>query len=152
MLRRYTAILRHCGAIQGVSVTNRSVCLWLMCALAASSSVLAAPPQTLNDLVDKNTQARGGMTALHAMRSLTLRGKLLVNEGQIELGFVQIVERPSNIRVEASIQGLTQVQAYNGTIGWQIGRHKKPRGDDRRLRRLARRCKEQGQPTRISRH
>jgi hypothetical protein len=91
-----------------------------MCALAASSSVLAAPPQTLNDLVDKNTQARGGMTALHAMRSLTLRGKLLVNEGQIELGFVQIVERPSNIRVEASIQGLTQVQAYNGTIGWQI--------------------------------
>ncbi len=60
------------------------------------------------------------MTALHAMRSLTLRGKLLVNEGQIELGFVQIVERPSNIRVEASIQGLTQVQAYNGTIGWQI--------------------------------
>jgi hypothetical protein len=94
-------------------------CLLLIAALSASSIAPAAPTQ-LDDLVAKNIQARGGIEAIHAMQSLTYRGKLLVNDGQIELGFVQIVERPSNIRVEASIQGLTQIQAYNGTIGWQI--------------------------------
>ena len=99
---------------------HRRVSLLLIGALSASSIAQAAPAQALDDLVAKNIQARGGIAALHAMRSLTLRGKLLVNEGQIELGFVQTVERPSNIRVEASMQGLTEVQAYNGTIGWQI--------------------------------
>jgi hypothetical protein len=94
---------------------------WLLIgALSASWVAYAAPTPSLDDLVAKNIQARGGIAALHAMRSLNIRGKLLVNDGQIELGFVQTVERPSNIRVEASIQGLTQVQAYNGTIGWQI--------------------------------
>src|SRR5580658_4570220 len=99
---------------------NRSTSLLLIGALCASAIAQAAPTQALDDLVAKNIQARGGIAALHAMRSLTFRGKLLINDGQIELGFVQTVERPSNIRVEASMQGLTEVQAYNGTIGWQI--------------------------------
>ena len=99
---------------------NRCFSLLLISALTASSIAPAAPAQPLDDLVAKNIQARGGIVALHAMRSMTLRGKLLVNDGQLELGFVQTVERPSNIRVEASIQGLTQVQAFNGTVGWQI--------------------------------
>jgi hypothetical protein len=99
---------------------NRCFSLLLISALTASSIAPAAPAQPLDDLVAKNIQARGGIVALHAMRSMTLRGKLLVNDGQLELGFVQTVERPSNIRVEARIQGLTQVQAYNGTVGWQI--------------------------------
>jgi hypothetical protein len=94
--------------------------LLLIGALCASSMAQAAPAQALDDLVAKNIQARGGISALHAMRSLTFRGKLLINDGQIELGFMQTVERPSNIRVEASIQGLTQIQAYDGAIGWQI--------------------------------
>jgi hypothetical protein len=92
----------------------------LIGALSASSIAHAAPTESLDDLVAKNIQARGGIAALHAMRSLTYRGKLLVNDGQIELGLVQTVARPSNIRVEVSIQGLTQIQAYNGTTGWQI--------------------------------
>jgi hypothetical protein len=99
-------------------MNRRSVIL--MCALGASFVAQAAPTQSVDDLVAKNIQARGGIAALHAMRSLTYRGKLLVNDGQIELGLVQTVARPSSIRVEVSIQGLTQIQAYNGTIGWQI--------------------------------
>jgi hypothetical protein len=99
---------------------NRKTSLLLIGVLGALSVAQAAPTPTLDNLVAKNVQARGGIAALHAMHSLTLRGKLLVNDDQFELGFVQTVERPANIRVEASIQGMTQVQAYNGTIGWQI--------------------------------
>jgi hypothetical protein len=99
---------------------NRSTLLLSFGLLSASSLVHAASTQVLDDLVAKNAQARGGIAALHAMRSLTIRGKLLVNGGELELGFVQSIERPSNIRVDMSIQGLTQVQAFNGTVGWQI--------------------------------
>jgi len=94
--------------------------LLLICAFSGGSLVHAAPTPALDDLVAKNIQARGGIAALHAMHSLSFRGKLLINDGQIELGFAQTVERPSNIRVEVSIQGLTQIQAFDGKIGWQI--------------------------------
>src|SRR6202142_2412003 len=99
---------------------SRTISLLLFVALAAASIVRAASPLALDEMVAKNIQARGGITALHAMHSLTLRGKLLVNEDQFELGFVQTVARPSSIRVEASIQGMTQIQAYDGAVGWQI--------------------------------
>lgn len=99
---------------------NRGISLLWLVALAAASMAGAASAPVLDELVAKNIQARGGITALHAMHSLTLRGKLLVNDGQIELGFVQTVARPSSIRVEASLQGMTEIQAYNGAIGWQI--------------------------------
>ncbi len=99
---------------------NRGISLLVLGMLCAASTALAASAPALDDLVAKNILARGGITALHAMHSLTLRGKLLVNDGQFELGFVQTVARPRSIRVEASIQGLTQVQAYDGSTGWQI--------------------------------
>jgi hypothetical protein len=101
---------------------KRMVSWLLIGALGATGLATAAPAPTptLDELVAKNAQARGGIAALHAMRSLSFRGKLLVNDGQIELGFLQTVQRPADIRVEASIQGMTQIQAYNGTIGWQI--------------------------------
>jgi len=86
--------------------------------MAAMSAAAAVP--TLDDLVARNIEAKGGLDAVHAMRSLTLKGKLLINDGQFELGYVQIVTRPASVRIEASIQGLTQVQAFDGTAGWQI--------------------------------
>ncbi len=98
---------------------NRRQWLPVVCASAVLQAV-AAPPLTLEELVARNIDARGGLTALHAMQSQTLQGKLLVNGGQIELGYRQVVQRPASIRVEASLQGLTQVQAYDGKDGWQI--------------------------------
>jgi len=38
----------------------------------------------------------------------------------IELRYVAIVERPQSIRYEAQLQGLTQVQAFDGSQAWQI--------------------------------
>lgn len=42
-------------------------------------------------------------------------GKLLVNGGAIELHVVQCQKRPGLTRMEATLQGLTIVQAYDGT-------------------------------------
>jgi hypothetical protein len=101
--------------------TNRSLSPWLcgsllMCGLAARA--VSAP--TLEQLVTQNIEARGGAAALGAMKSLRIQGKLLIQDGQFELQYVQTVRRPASIREEATIQGLTQVQAFDGTTGWQI--------------------------------
>ena len=76
---------------------------------------------TVDELVAKNIEAKGGATALHDLQSLRLTGKLLVQEGaQIELAFVQIKKRPDEVRTEASLQGMTQIEAYDGKEGWKI--------------------------------
>jgi hypothetical protein len=77
-------------------------------------------PLTVDALVAKNIEAKGGIDALHAVRSLQLKGKMLVNEGQIELAYTQTKKRPGQVRAEATLQGMTLVQAYDGTQGWKI--------------------------------
>jgi len=76
---------------------------------------------TVDELVSKNIEAKGGATALRDLQSLRLTGKLLVqNGGEIELGYVDIKKRPDEVRTEASLQGMTQIQAYDGKEGWKV--------------------------------
>jgi hypothetical protein len=75
---------------------------------------------TVDELVAKNIQAKGGATALRALQSLRLTGKMLVNQGQIELRYVETKARPSKIRIDATLQGMTAVNAYDGKDGWKI--------------------------------
>jgi len=76
---------------------------------------------TADELVSKNIEAKGGATALHDLQSLRLAGKLLVQQGgQIELAYLQIKKRPDEVRTEASLQGMTQIQAYDGKEGWKV--------------------------------
>jgi hypothetical protein len=76
---------------------------------------------TVDELVAKNIEAKGGATALHDLQSLRLTGKLLVQFGaQIELAYLQIKKRADEVRTEASLQGMTQIQAYDGKEGWTV--------------------------------
>ena len=88
--------------------------------IAASTSIHAAKIWTVDELVDKNIEARGGIAAIRAMKSLKLTGKLLLNQGQFEMAIVQTFKRPAQVKFEATVQGLTQTQAYDGKSGWQI--------------------------------
>ena len=75
---------------------------------------------TVDTLVARNIEAKGGIDALHAVQSLRLKGKMLVNQGQLEFTYTQTKKRPGQIRTEATLQGMTLVQAYDGTEGWKI--------------------------------
>ena len=75
---------------------------------------------TLDQLVSKNIEAKGGADALNALQTLRLSGKMLVRQGQIELGCLQIKKRPDEVRDEASLQGMTQIEAYDGKEGWRV--------------------------------
>jgi hypothetical protein len=75
---------------------------------------------TVDELVAKNIEAKGGATALNSLQSLRSAGKLLVQQGQIELGYLQTKKRPDEVRTEASLQGMTQIEAYDGKDGWKV--------------------------------
>ncbi len=75
---------------------------------------------TVDTLVAKNIEAKGGADALRAVQSLRLKGKMLVNSGQLEFLYTLTKKRPGQARVEATLQGMTLVQAYDGTEGWKI--------------------------------
>lgn len=79
-----------------------------------------AKQMTVDELVAKNLEAKGGAEAVKALQSLKMTGKVLVNQGQMELGFAETRKRPNNIRNEISLQGMTAVNAFDGSEGWKI--------------------------------
>lgn len=85
---------------------------------AAETQDQKAP--TLDELVAKNIEAKGGADALRTLQSLKSTGKLIVNEGQLRLAYVEIKKRPGEVRAEFTLQGMTAVQAYDGKEGWKI--------------------------------
>jgi hypothetical protein len=90
---------------------------------AALIMVLTAPAvlaYSAAELAEKNIDARGGTDKVNAIHSLRLSGKMLVNAGTLELAYTALISRPHSIRNEAQLQGLTLVQAYDGTQAWQI--------------------------------
>ena len=96
--------------------------------MAVSCLGALAPAQTAEELVNKNIEAKGGVEKMKAIHSVRMTGKL--NAGQ---GFVATVNqentRPNLVRQTFSLQGMTAIQAYDGSEGWQIqpfGGHKDP--------------------------
>lgn len=75
---------------------------------------------TAEELAAKNVEAKGGIDSIHAIKSLRLTGRMRIQQDTVDLGFVALVMRPGAVRYEASLQGLTQVQAFDGTQAWQI--------------------------------
>jgi hypothetical protein len=93
-----------------------------------TAAVLAVPlahaqeskQMTVDQLVSKNVEAKGGAEALRALQSVKLTGKLLVNQGQLEFGYTETRKRPNIVRTEYTLQGMTAVNAFDGNEGWKI--------------------------------
>jgi hypothetical protein len=94
--------------------------LLLVGAFGATLSAQEAKQMTVDQLVAKNVEAKGGNEALHSLQTVKLTGRMLVNEGQLQFGFAQTKKRPDAVRNEYTVQGMTIVQAYDGKEGWKI--------------------------------
>jgi hypothetical protein len=119
----------HIGAFRASSYPSRNLRMhsrlifpFIFGALIASVAFGQDKSQpTVDELVAKNIEAKGGAAALHDLQSLRVTGKLLVQVGgEIELGYLEIKKRPDEVRIEASLQGMTQIQAYDGKEGWKV--------------------------------
>ena len=78
-----------------------------------------AHAMSADELIAKNIQARGGADKIAAIKDLKMEGKLRVG-GTFELSFVQYEKAPDLTRFDATVQGLTQVQAWDGKSAWRI--------------------------------
>ena len=58
----------------------------------------ASPPPTVDQLVAKNIEAKGGAAAISGIKSLRLTGKMLVNNGQMQLAYAQTKKRPGEVQ------------------------------------------------------
>ena len=95
---------------------------------------LGAFAQTAEELVAKNTQAKGGLEKIKAIQSVRMSG---TQDGDgFKAAVTQENKRPNLVRKTFALQGMTAVQAYDGGSGWQIrpfGGRKDPElmgGDD----------------------
>jgi hypothetical protein len=107
---------------------TRTLSMTRRCALVALFAALIVPrqyaqeqrPPTVDELVAKNIEAKGGADKLRALQSLRLTGKLLIRQGQVELRYTELKARPNKIRSEATLQGMTAINAFDGKEGWRI--------------------------------
>jgi len=75
--------------------------------------------QTADELIAKNIEAKGGIDKIKAIKTVRMTGK--VNGAGGFTGLVgQENMRPNLVRETFTLQGMTQVQAYDGSAGWQI--------------------------------
>jgi outer membrane lipoprotein-sorting protein len=92
--------------------------LWLaIAALALLVPCLSA--QTVDEIIAKNVQARGGAEKMKSVQSAKATATMAMGPG-MEAPGVLIQKRPKLARLEFTIQGLTAVQAYDGKNAWQI--------------------------------
>jgi hypothetical protein len=75
--------------------------------------------QSADELIEKNIQAKGGIEKIKAIKKVRMTGKLAAGGG-----FTAVIgqenARPSLVRETFSLQGMTAIQAYDGSTGWQI--------------------------------
>ena len=97
---------------------SRVVRLFLPVAVAIVFFSFAASAQTVDEVIAKNIQAHGGLDKLKSVRSIRTSAKF--SQGSFRADFHQENKRADKVREEFIIQGLAQVQAYDGKTGWQI--------------------------------
>ena len=76
------------------------------------------PAPTVEELIAKNLEAKGGRETLEQVQSARLTGKMTM--GGMEAPFVYEWKAPDKVRIEFTIQGMTGVQAYDGESGWLL--------------------------------
>ncbi len=76
---------------------------------------------TVDELIAKHVEARGGSEKLKAIRSLRFTGKLEVSgDFSAEFAIIRQIRRPNRVRTDATLQGITMVRAWDGREGWAI--------------------------------
>jgi hypothetical protein len=75
--------------------------------------------QTADELIAKNIQARGGMEKIKAIKTTRVTARF-EGGGGFTARVGQENQRPNLLRETFTLQGMTQVQAYDGSQGWQI--------------------------------
>lgn len=93
--------------------------VWILAAALLFAMSAQAADLTVDQILAKNAEAKGGVDKLRALKSVRFTGKMALGGG-MEAPIIMTKKRPENMRMEFTVQGLTGIQAYNGTTGWMV--------------------------------
>ncbi len=80
---------------------------------------MPAPGQTADAIVGKYIKTVGGADKIQAVKTLRRSGKF-TGGGGFEATLMEENKRSNMVRQEFSLQGMTQINAYDGKTGWKI--------------------------------
>jgi hypothetical protein len=121
------------------------VCTFLAVAVTLGMGADTASPagMTVEQIIERNVAARGGLQAWRGVQTLSMSGKLEAGGNEsptfpvqgVKRGGVQVPKRPAEqmqlafrleskrsrkLRLEIDFRGQTAIQTYDGTHGWKL--------------------------------
>ena len=84
----------------------------------ALTSPIVTCAQTVDDIIARNLEARGGVEKIKAVKTMRTSGTL--RQGGFRAAFVQENQRPNKVREETIIQGMAETEAFDGKAGWRV--------------------------------
>ena len=79
----------------------------------------AAHAQTVDEILGKYYEACGGLDKLKALNTMRVTGTMAMAQG-MEAPFTMERKRPGMRRMEFTLQGMTVIQAFDGTKTWSV--------------------------------
>jgi len=89
---------------------------------AAATLALAslAPAQTVDEILAKNFEAKGGIAKIRAVQSIRISGKITIGPGMEAPALIE-QQRGDKLRMDITFQGMTLTPVVlNGTSGWKL--------------------------------
>lgn len=85
--------------------------------LVAPALMAQAPDLSADQILAKHYEAKGGLAKIKAVKTMRMTGRIL--QGPMEIGLHGEMARGS-FRLEITVQGMTQITAFDGKSGWKI--------------------------------
>lgn len=76
--------------------------------------------ETLEEILAKNYDSRGGLEKLQSIQTVKIKGKIVQSMMSMEMPLEVWYKKPNKIRMESTFQGRKVVQGYDGKIAWWI--------------------------------
>jgi outer membrane lipoprotein-sorting protein len=103
-------------------MTRTSLLAGCALALSAAAASAAAPANlSIEQILDKNIAARGGLAAWRGVKTVTIEGQLDAGgTTNHQLPYVLKQKRPHKSRLEITFKDQTSLQVYDGSHGWKV--------------------------------
>ena len=102
-----------------MKVTHVRRAVLLAAGVALGIGAASARAETVDEIVKRHIEARGGREKLQALFSVRMTGSIAFASGQ-PAPFVLLMRRPNKMRTEFVFQGMTGVQAFDGERAWAV--------------------------------
>lgn len=96
----------------------KRVFVFMLVILFLSSLSLSA--ETLDEILAKNYESKGGLEKLKSINAIKIKGKIVQAMMNMEMPMEIWYKKPNKIRMESEFQGRKVVQGFDGNIAWWI--------------------------------